>query len=135
MSTTLLPNTTPPMPAPPSAEARLTRWDDIALEPLNPLIDRQLIVGDNIMISRLLLKKGAVVPEHSHLNEQVTYVVEGALQFFIAGREIVVRSGEVLTIPAAMPHNVIALEDTVDVDVFTPPRLDWIAKTDTYLRK
>jgi len=135
MSTTLLPNTTPPVPASPSAEPRLTRWDDIALEPLNPLIDRQLIVGDNIMISRLLLKKGAAVPEHSHLNEQVTYVVEGALQFFIAGKEIVVRSGEVLTIPAAMPHNVIALEDTVDVDVFTPPRLDWIAKTDTYLRK
>jgi len=134
MSAALLPNTMPESPAPPSPEPRHTRWQDVALEPLKPLIDRQLIVGDNIMIARVLLKKGAFVPMHSHLNEQVTYILEGALKFLIHGKEIVVAAGEVLTIPAGMPHEAVALEDTVDLDVFTPPRMDWMTGTDAYLR-
>jgi len=134
MGTALLPNTMPDGPAPPSAEPRHIRWQDVAVEPLKPLIDRQLVVGDNIMIARVLLKKGAFVPMHSHLNEQVTYILEGALKFLIQGKEIVVASGEVLTIPAGMPHEAVALEDTIDLDVFTPPRLDWMTGTDTYLR-
>ena len=138
MNAALLPNTMPEGPAPPSKEPRHTRWQDVALEPLKPLVDRQLIVGDNIMIARVLLKKGAFVPMHSHLNEQVTYILEGALKFLIQDKEIVVAAGEVLTIPAGMPHEAVALavalEDTVDLDVFTPQRMDWMAGTDAYLR-
>lgn len=111
------------------------RWDDVAIEPLNPLLGRQFVVGNQIMLARVLLKRGAVVPMHSHVNEQATYILEGALQFTIDGREIVVRAGEVLLIPPNLPHAALALEDTVDLDVFTPPRADWIEKTDAYLRR
>ena len=109
-------------------------WHTIPLEELNPLLQRQFVVGQEIMLARVLLKKGCVVPEHSHHNEQLTYILDGALKFWIDGREIVVHSGEVLCIPAHMPHKAEALEDTVDLDVFTPPRADWINKTDQYLR-
>lgn len=111
-----------------------TRWTDLELETLNPLIQRHFVVGDQIMLARILLKKGAEVPRHSHANEQVTWILEGALQFSIDGRELVVRAGEVLCIPPHVPHAARALEDTVDVDVFTPPRQDWITKDDAYLR-
>ncbi len=111
-----------------------TRWDDIALEQLNPLIARHFVVGGEVMLARILLQRGAVVPRHSHANEQVTWVLEGALQFDIDGRTVVVRAGEVLCIPPHMPHAAVALEDTVDIDVFTPPRADWINKSDAYLR-
>ncbi len=87
------------------------------------------------MLARVLLKKGCIVPLHSHENEQLTYIVEGALKFFIDGKEIVVSAGEVLCIPSNLPHKAEALEDTVDLDVFTPPRADWINKTDDYLRR
>jgi quercetin dioxygenase-like cupin family protein len=109
-------------------------WKDVELEQLNPLLDRQMISGDKIMLARVLLKKGSVVPEHSHENEQVTYILDGALKFWIDGKEIVVRTGEVLCIPAHMPHKAEAVEDTVDLDVFYPPRQDWLNKTDGYLR-
>jgi len=109
-------------------------WSDIELETLNPLIQRHFVVGGEVMLARILMKKGAEVPLHSHHNEQVTWVQEGALQFQIDGREVVVRAGEVLCIPPHMPHAALALEDTVDIDVFTPPRADWIGKTDAYLR-
>jgi quercetin dioxygenase-like cupin family protein len=109
-------------------------WRAIPLEDLNPLLQRQFVVGQEIMLERVLLKKGCVVPEHSHHNEQLTYVLDGALKFWIDGLEIVVHSGEVLCIPANMPHKAEALEDTVDLDVFTPPRADWINKNDQYLR-
>ncbi len=109
-------------------------WHAIPLEELNPLLQRQFVVGQEIMVARVLLKKGCIVPEHSHHNEQVTYILDGALKFWIDGREIVVHSGEVLCIPANMPHKAEALEDTVDLDVFTPPRADWINRTDQYLR-
>ncbi len=109
-------------------------WKSVDLEDLNPLLQRHFIVGQNIMLARVLLKKGCIVPEHSHHNEQLTYILDGALKFWIDGKEIVVRSGEVLTIPPHMPHKAEALEDTVDLDVFNPPRADWINKTDQYLR-
>ena len=109
-------------------------WHSIPLEELNPLLQRQFVVGQEIMVARVLLKKGCVVPEHSHHNEQLTYILDGALKFWIDGREIVVHAGEVLCIPAHMPHKAEALEDTVDLDVFNPPRADWIDKTDQYLR-
>ena len=109
-------------------------WKDVELEALNPLLGRQMITGDKMMLARVLLKKGCVVPEHSHENEQLTYIVEGALKFWIDGREVVVRAGEVLCIPPHMPHKAEAVEDTVDLDVFYPPRQDWLNKTDSYLR-
>ena len=109
-------------------------WNTIPLEDLNPLLQRQLIVGEDMMIARVLLKKGAVVPRHSHHNEQITYILEGALKFVIDGKEIVVSAGEVLCIPRNMPHEAIALEDTVDLDVFNPPRADWLDGSDEYLR-
>jgi len=110
-------------------------WHTVPLEDLNPLLKRQFVVGQEIMLARVLLDKGCIVPEHSHHNEQLTYIVEGALKFYIDGKEIVVHAGEVLCIPANMPHKAEALEYTVDLDVFTPPRADWINKTDQYLRK
>jgi quercetin dioxygenase-like cupin family protein len=110
-------------------------WHTVGLEDLNPLLQRQFVVGQEVMLARVLLKKGCIVPEHSHHNEQLTYILEGALKFWIDGREIVVHAGEVLTIPPNMPHKAEAVEDTVDLDIFNPPRADWIDKTDQYLRK
>src|SRR5579859_3173677 len=110
-------------------------WHTVPLEDLNPLLQRQFVVGQEIMLARVLLKKGCIVPLHSHHNEQLTYIVEGALKFWIDGKEIVVNAGEVLCIPSNMPHKAEALEETVDLDIFAPPRLDWINKTDQYLRK
>jgi quercetin dioxygenase-like cupin family protein len=115
-------------------ELQYVPWHTIPLEELNPLLQRQFVVGQEIMVARVLLKKGCIVPEHSHHNEQLTYILDGALKFWIDGREIVVHSGEVLCIPAHMPHKAEAIEDTVDLDVFSPPRADWINKTDQYLR-
>ncbi len=109
-------------------------WKDVEREQLNPLIDREMIVGDKIMLARVLLKQGAHVPMHHHHNEQVTYILEGALKFAIDGKEVVVRAGEVLCIPSNMPHEAWALENTLDLDVFNPPREDWLNKTDDYLR-
>jgi quercetin dioxygenase-like cupin family protein len=111
-----------------------TRWADIEVEALSSLIGRQFIVGANVMVARVLLKKGAHVPLHSHHNEQVTYILDGALKFNIEGREVTVRSGEVLCIPPHVPHEAFALEDTVDLDIFNPPRQDWIDRDDAYLR-
>jgi quercetin dioxygenase-like cupin family protein len=106
------------------------------VEKLNPLLDRQFVHGEQGMLARLILRKGCVVPEHSHANEQITYVLEGALRFYLGdGRIIDVRSGEVLVIPPHLSHKVDALEDTIDLDVFTPPRADWISGSDAYLRK
>jgi quercetin dioxygenase-like cupin family protein len=116
------------------AELKHIPWNSIELEDLNPLLQRQFIVGQNVMVARVLLKKGCIVPEHSHHNEQITYILQGALKFWIDGKEIVVNAGEVLTIPPHMPHKAEAVADTVDLDIFNPPRADWINKTDKYLR-
>jgi quercetin dioxygenase-like cupin family protein len=122
-------------PAAGTAALQYIPWHSIPLEELNPLLQRQFVVGQEIMVARVLLKKGCVVPEHSHHNEQLTYILDGALKFWIDGKEIVLHSGEVLCIPAHMPHKAEAMEDTVDLDVFCPPRADWINKTDQYLRE
>jgi quercetin dioxygenase-like cupin family protein len=105
------------------------------VEHLNPLIDRQFVAGERSMLARLLLRKGCVVPLHSHENEQISYILEGALKFTLQDREVVVAAGEVLVIPSHVPHSAEALEDTIDLDVFCPPRADWINGTDAYLRK
>jgi quercetin dioxygenase-like cupin family protein len=115
-------------------ELKYIPWNTVELESLNPLLQRQLVVGQDIMVARVLMKKGCIVPLHSHQNEQVTYILEGALKFWIDGKEIVVNAGEVLTIPRHMPHKAEALADTVDLDVFNPPRADWLNKNDDYLR-
>jgi quercetin dioxygenase-like cupin family protein len=120
--------------SPKKAELKHIPWNLVELEDLNPLLQRHFVVGQNLMLARVLLKKGCIVPEHSHHNEQITYVIEGALKFWIDGRELVVSAGEVLTIPPHMPHKAEALEYTVDLDVFSPPRADWMDKTDKYLR-
>ena len=114
------------------------RWDDIPRETVSPMLDRKLITGDRMMIAQVFLKKGCIVPKHSHENEQLTYILDGVLRFWIGedgAQEVLVRAGEVLHIPSNVPHKAEALEDTLDVDVFSPPREDWLNKTDAYLRK
>ena len=116
------------------AQLKHIPWKTVEREHLNPLIDREMLTGQNLMLARVIMKKGAHVPLHHHHNEQVTYILEGALKFAVDGKEIVVKAGEVLCIPSNMPHEAWALEDTVDLDVFNPPREDWLNKTDDYLR-
>lgn len=113
------------------------RWDDMPEERMSDSISRRFITGDKTMLAHVYLKKGALVPKHYHENEQITYILEGALRFWLGedqAQEIVVRPGEVLHIPSNVPHAAEALEDTLDVDIFSPPRQDWIDKTDAYLR-
>jgi quercetin dioxygenase-like cupin family protein len=117
-----------------SKEATYTKWSDVELEQLSSTIGRQFIVGTDMMIARVLLKKGGHVPMHQHHNEQITYILEGALRFVVGGKEVVVRAGEVLCIPPHVPHEAFALEDTIDLDIFNPPRQDWIDRDDAYLR-
>ncbi|HJZ65887.1 MAG TPA: cupin domain-containing protein [Candidatus Acidoferrum sp.] len=116
------------------AQLKYIPWKTIEREHLNPLIDREMLTGQNLMLARVIMKKGAHVPLHHHHNEQVTYILEGSLKFAVDGKEIVVKAGEVLCIPSNMPHEAWALEDTIDLDVFNPPREDWLNKTDDYLR-
>jgi quercetin dioxygenase-like cupin family protein len=114
------------------------RWNDMPKEPVNALLDRRLITGDRVMLAHVYLRKGCVVPRHQHDNEQITYVLEGALHFWIGedeSQELVVGAGEVLHIPSNVWHKAEALSDTLDVDIFSPPREDWLKKTDAYLRK
>ena len=102
------------------------------------MLDRRLITGDRMMLAHVYLKKGCIVPKHSHENEQLTYILEGALRFWIGEdqkKEVVVSAGEVLHIPSNVPHKAEALEDTLDVDIFSPPRQDWLDKSDAYLRR
>lgn len=110
------------------------KWSDVELETLKSDLQRQMVVGDQVMLARILLQKGCVVPEHRHLNEQLSYILEGRLQFNVEGREIVVGPGEVLCIPSNLPHSAVALEDCLSLDVFNPPRQDWLEKRDAYLR-
>ncbi len=119
------------------AKARRYRVSELPLEELGPHISRRLATGERSMIAHVYLKKGAVVPKHSHDNEQITYILDGALKFWLGddeAEEMVLRSGELLLIPSHLPHRAKALEDTVDVDIFTPPRQDWLDGTDSYLR-
>ena len=119
------------------AELAKFRWDDMPRETLNAGLGRRLITGDQVMLAHVYFTAGTEVPRHRHHNEQITYILEGALQFFLGEDEEeshTVHAGEVLVIPSDLPHRAIALEDTLDVDVFSPPRQDWLDGTDTYLR-
>ncbi len=114
------------------------RWDDMPKEQVNDGLSRRLVTGERMMLAHVYLKKGNVVPRHQHENEQLTYILEGALRFFIGEDEretVDVRAGEVLHIPSNVWHKAEALEDTLDVDIFSPPRQDWLEKSDAYLRK
>ena len=120
------------------ARVRTFRWDEMEKEHVVEGIDRRIINGDQMMLTHVYLKKGAVVPLHSHHNEQFTYVLEGVLRFWIGdetAEPVDIGAGEVLHIPAHVPHKAEALEDTLDVDVFSPPRQDWLDKTDDYFRR
>jgi quercetin dioxygenase-like cupin family protein len=121
----------------PSPRAAFHRWSDMPKEKVNDLLDRRIVTGERVMVTHVYLKKGCIVPRHSHANEQVTYVLEGALRLWVgeADEEVhLIRAGEVLVIPGNVPHRAEALEDTLDMDVFCPPRQDWLDKTDDYLR-
>ena len=107
-------------------------------ERVSDTLERRLITGDRMMLAHVYLAKGCIVPKHSHMNEQLTYILEGALHFWLGEdqtEEVIVRAGEVLHIPSNLPHKALAIEDTLDVDIFDPPREDWLNKTDSYLRK
>ena len=110
-------------------------WEKMDREVLNPRIWRKMIAGEKAMVAQVFITKGGVVPEHHHESEQITYILEGALEFQIEGRKIVVAAGEVLRIPSNVPHSAVALEDTLDLDIFSPIRTDWLAKQDDYLRR
>ena len=110
-------------------------WDSMEREVLSPTIARKIISGEKAMVAQVFLAKGAIVPEHFHESEQITYILEGALQFLIEGREILVSKGEVLRIPSNVPHRAVAMEDTLDLDIFSPIRHDWLTKQDDYLRR
>ena len=119
-------------------EVTFYRWDSMRKERVSDMLERRLITGDRMMLAHVYLKKGCIVPKHSHENEQLTYILEGALKFWIgedSSEEITVRAGEVLLIPSNVPHKAEALEETLDVDVFSPPRQDWLDKKDDYLRR
>lgn len=116
-----------------------TSWSAIEPEQLNPLLTRQFVSGSEAMVSRLVLTRGCIVPRHSHPNEQISTIVSGALKFLLGEdendlREEIIRAGELLVIPGNLPHSAEALEDTVNIDIFAPPRQDWLNKTDSYLR-
>jgi len=110
------------------------RWADIEPEAMNPLVMRQYLTGVKTMLARIVLLKGAHVPMHRHFHEQISHVVSGALMFALDEGETVVRGGEILCIPPNASHEVFALEDSVALDIFNPPRQDWIDGDDAYLR-
>jgi quercetin dioxygenase-like cupin family protein len=113
---------------------RLHRWDEIALEKVTEMLSRKIVTGDREMLAQVYLKRGCVVPMHAHESEQMTYILQGALKFFIDGEEISVREGEVLHIPSQVPHQAEALDDTFSLEIFSPIRADWLAHTDDYLQ-
>ena len=121
-----------------NATARHVRWEDLQKEQVTPHLARRLVTSERMMLAQVYLEAGCVVPKHSHENEQITWIVEGALRFRLGddgAEEVVVRAGEVLVIPSHLPHSAEALEATLDVDIFCPPRADWLDGTDTYFRR
>jgi quercetin dioxygenase-like cupin family protein len=115
---------------PVSAAARLHRWDEIALEKITELMSQKIVAGAHQMLAQTYLKQGALVPMHAHPSEQMTYVLQGALKFRVEGEEIIVREGEVLHIPANARHQAEALDDTFQLDIYSPPREDWLRGED-----
>jgi quercetin dioxygenase-like cupin family protein len=113
-----------------------TPWDKIKTDKLSDIISRQMVSGEDATLARVLISQGALVPRHFHRSEQYTMILSGALKFnFDGGETTIVRAGEILVIPANMPHEAIALEDTVDIDFFAPRREEWIRGDDAYLRQ
>ena len=110
--------------------ARLHRWDEIALEKITEMVSQKIVAGEREMIAQIYLKRGALVPMHAHESEQMTYVLQGSLRFLVAGEEIIVREGEVLHIPPGVPHQAEALDDTFELDIFSPARRDWLGGAD-----
>jgi quercetin dioxygenase-like cupin family protein len=106
------------------------RWDEIALEKVTEMISRKIVTGEREMLAQIYLKRGALVPIHAHESEQMTYILQGALRFRINGEELIVREGEVLHIPSGVPHQSEALEDTLELDVFSPIRTEWLGVAD-----
>ena len=114
-------------------------WSAIPPEQLNPLLSRQFVTGSQAMLSRIQLQKGCIVPRHSHPNEQIVFILSGTLRFSVgeegAEQQVYdIRGGETLVIPGNVPHMAEALEDTDNLDIFAPPRQDWITGDDAYLR-
>jgi len=118
-----------------TSTVRLHRWDEIELEKVTELISRKIVTGDREMLAQIHLKKGALVPMHSHESEQMTYVLQGAMKFLVGGEEITLREGEVLHIPSWVEHQAEALDDTLEFDVFSPIRQDWLDHTDHYFHR
>ena len=112
------------------SDARLHRWDEIALEKITEMVSQKIICGEREMMAQIYLKRGALVPMHTHESEQMTYVLQGSLRFLVDGEEVIVREGEVLHIPATVPHQAEALEDTFELDVFSPIRADWVREVE-----
>jgi quercetin dioxygenase-like cupin family protein len=110
-------------------------WNQVEKEQLNPAFARQVIHGESMTVARVYLKKGCLVPEHSHHNEQISMMEQGTLRFVLAGEEMILKAGQVLRIPPHVPHSAEALEDSIAVDLFSPIREDWIRGDDAYLRK
>ncbi len=110
-------------------------WESVPLEPMSDVISRRVFSGELAMVAQVYIRKDAVVPLHEHESEQITYIMEGALKFELEGREVVVRKGEVILIPSRVPHRAVALEDTLDLDIFAPIRRDWLDQEDAYLRR
>ena len=114
---------------------QLFAWDSVNKEVMNEKLSRKVISGEKAMVAQVFLSEGCVVPLHQHESEQLSYVLEGALKFELEGKEVVVHKGELLLIPSHVPHKAVALEDTFDLDVFSPIRIDWLTGQDNYLRK
>lgn len=110
-------------------------WKSVRLEQMNSKMSRRVINGEKVMVSEIMLAKDAFVPLHHHESEQISYVIRGAIKFELEGREVIVRAGEVLIIPSNIPHQAVALEETYDLDIFSPIRTDWLTGKDDYLRK
>ena len=113
---------------------KLHRWAAVPVENMTETVTRQVVHTDSMTIARLRLGKGAIVPRHSHPNEQVSTIESGRLRFIFDDREEVVGEGESLQIPGGVPHAAEALEDSVALDLFSPPRADWMRGDDAYLR-
>jgi quercetin dioxygenase-like cupin family protein len=111
------------------------RWDDIPMEEVSETLSRKIVTGEREMVTQIFMKQGCFVPTHSHESEQITLVIKGALKFRLGGREFVLRPGDLLCIPSWMEHSAEALEETFEMDIFSPIRQDWLDKTDAYLRR
>ena len=121
-----------------TGKTQLFRWNEIPREKLNDLLERQMITGERVMLTHIYMKKGAVVPMHQHENEQLSYLLEGKLRFWVGSEEdppVIVQAGEVLHLPSNVPHRAEAVQDSLAIDIFSPPRQDWLDGTDDYLRR